>query len=324
MKPRVEAHRAAPLLISVLCLSVIAALIRPASAEDDAREEELVACGIERWNVKTGTDADAPGINLTQSTWTTVADMRLWRAPQTLPVESRVVPYETTLVVVDAVLIQYKLETDGDLHLVIMDPLGNTMIAEIPSPACTGPGPFASLIAAAQTQFASQFPATTSFRYTNTPVRITGIGFFDYIHGQTGVAPNGIEIHPVLDIVFNSQQSTPTPTPSQRRHIPVSGPVAGYRPVARFESGLRPSATPTPLPTPTATALSTPSPTPTSTPTPSMTPTPTPSPAATWTPNTLPTWWGGGCSNGPYTWDANVKRCRDRQGQFATSSCCGH
>ena len=26
---------------------------------------------------------------------------------------------------------------------------------------------------------------------------------FDFLHGQTGVAPNGIEIHPVLDIIFN-------------------------------------------------------------------------------------------------------------------------
>ena len=27
---------------------------------------------------------------------------------------------------------------------------------------------------------------------------ITGVGFFDVIHGQTGVAPNGIELHPAL------------------------------------------------------------------------------------------------------------------------------
>ena len=35
-----------------------------------------------------------------------------------------------------------------------------------------------------------------------TPLRgtatITGVGFFDYYHGQTGVAPNAIELHPVL------------------------------------------------------------------------------------------------------------------------------
>ena len=33
-------------------------------------------------------------------------------------------------------------------------------------------------------------------------VRITGVGFFDYIHGERGVAPNGIELHPVLDVEF--------------------------------------------------------------------------------------------------------------------------
>ena len=27
---------------------------------------------------------------------------------------------------------------------------------------------------------------------------LTGVGFFDIPHGQTGVAPNAIELHPVL------------------------------------------------------------------------------------------------------------------------------
>jgi hypothetical protein len=31
---------------------------------------------------------------------------------------------------------------------------------------------------------------------------IVGVGFFDVIHGQRGVAPNGIELHPVLGICF--------------------------------------------------------------------------------------------------------------------------
>jgi len=43
-------------------------------------------------------------------------------------------------------------------------------------------------------------------------VRITGVGFFDYIHGQRGVAPNGIELHPVLDVEF------PYPAPWERTH----------------------------------------------------------------------------------------------------------
>jgi hypothetical protein len=34
----------------------------------------------------------------------------------------------------------------------------------------------------------------------STPARITGVGFFDRMHGQTGVAPNVIELHPILKI----------------------------------------------------------------------------------------------------------------------------
>ena len=30
----------------------------------------------------------------------------------------------------------------------------------------------------------------------------TGVGFFDRDHGQTGAAPNNIELHPVLSIRF--------------------------------------------------------------------------------------------------------------------------
>jgi hypothetical protein len=28
--------------------------------------------------------------------------------------------------------------------------------------------------------------------------RVSGVAFFDFLHGQTGVARNGIELHPVL------------------------------------------------------------------------------------------------------------------------------
>jgi len=32
----------------------------------------------------------------------------------------------------------------------------------------------------------------------SVPPRVTGVAFFDFLHGQTGVAPNGIELDPVL------------------------------------------------------------------------------------------------------------------------------
>jgi len=68
---------------------------------------------------------------------------------------------------------------------------------------------FASLIANARTQFDARFTATSSFQSANIPVQIKGVGMFDFLHGQTGVAPNGIELHPVLDIKFDVNLSLP-------------------------------------------------------------------------------------------------------------------
>jgi plastocyanin len=37
-----------------------------------------------------------------------------------------------------------------------------------------------------------------TFASLNGTATIRGVGFFDFKHGQRGVAPNGIELHPVL------------------------------------------------------------------------------------------------------------------------------
>lgn len=96
-------------------------------------------------------------------------------------------------------------ESDSDYHLVIQDSAGRTMIVELPATNCVGAGsPFGPGISRARNQFDARFTATTSFKTTSTPVTLKGVGFWDYLHGQTGVAPNGIEVHPVLDITFGT------------------------------------------------------------------------------------------------------------------------
>ena len=161
-------------------------------------------CGVERWSVKTGTDADKGLVNLNSSSSTTITAMRAPAAPSPIPANNRVAPLETTQWVINATLTQFKLESDSDYHLVLSDASGNTMIAEIPAPSCVGAGsPFFAGIQNSRAKFDAKFNATTSFQTANIPVQIVGVGMFDFLHGQTGVAPNGIEIHPVLDIIFN-------------------------------------------------------------------------------------------------------------------------
>lgn len=189
----------------------------PGETENDQLNPTLAAstgsCGVERWAVKTGTDADAGLVNTTAATTTTVATMRGFTAPATLPSNNRIQPQETTVYSIDATLIEYKLETDSDYHLVIQDGSGNTMITEIPDPACSAGSTFLGAIQSARGEFDSAFTATSTFKATSVAVRVRGIGFFDFLHGQTGVAPNGIELHPVLDIQFNPGTTPPPPSP---------------------------------------------------------------------------------------------------------------
>ena len=35
---------------------------------------------------------------------------------------------------------------------------------------------------------------------TPPTIAVSGVGFFDRIHAQDGVAPNGVELHPVLSV----------------------------------------------------------------------------------------------------------------------------
>jgi uncharacterized membrane protein len=168
----------------------------------------LAQCGVERESVKTGTDPDAHLANLNSSTSTTIASMRAFTTPNPIPANNRVSPAETTVWVINATMTLFKLESDSDYHIVIQDAAGNTMITEIPAPSCVGStSPFLADITNARATFDANFTATTSFTSVSVPVQVTGVGMFDFPHGQTGAAPNQIELHPVLSIVFNPGQN---------------------------------------------------------------------------------------------------------------------
>lgn len=187
--------------------------------------------GVERWAVKVGADAAAAAIGLTTPTPATIHQLTTLPRPQ-LPAHSDHTTRaagEGTAFTVDGRLVRFKLESgrdgDGDYHLVVSDdtleftPGGtsstrstHSFIAEVVNPNCVvgrhgasaTPSHFAAQLAAVRTAFEAQFPSISGGwnEAGGIPVTITGIGFFDRPHGQVGRAPNGIEIHPVLDISF--------------------------------------------------------------------------------------------------------------------------
>jgi len=189
----------------------------------DQSEREPVtgnACGLERWSVKTGTDGGARSVNQRYHFPTTISRLDALTPPGALPARSRVRPVESTVYTLDATLLRYKQEADSDYHLVLSDGQ-NTMIAEIPAAYCTGANsPFLSGIRTARYQFSQHYSVENRFKYTHAHVRITGVGFFDFSHGQSGVAPNAIELHPMLDVQFGGN-AKPLPPVTKR---PISPP----------------------------------------------------------------------------------------------------
>ncbi|MFS8085253.1 MAG: hypothetical protein ACMG6H_06450, partial [Acidobacteriota bacterium] len=182
----------------------------------------LAQCTGERWPVKIGTDSDANLVNLSSTTSSTIAALTGIATPSTLPDNARVKPTETTVWVLNVTLVKYAKSFDRDYHMVFSDGAGRTMIAEIPDPGCVSPSsPFAAAISHARAQFDAMFTATSTFQNANVPVQITGVGFFDYFEGQEGIAPNGIELHPIIDITFGPNFSLSSSATSLT--IPQSG-----------------------------------------------------------------------------------------------------
>jgi Protein of unknown function (DUF3761) len=140
------------------------------------------SCGVERWSVKTLQDRPT----LLKTRRTTIHFLVSRRAPHPLPTTR--LAFERHRYVVTAAVTLVRPEEDGDLHLVLQAG-ADQMIAESPSPSCDTSAPplYRRLMTSARSRIR-----------LCTRARITGVAFFDFNHGQTGVAPNAIELHPIL------------------------------------------------------------------------------------------------------------------------------
>ena len=152
------------------------------------------ACGVERWRVKILADDDRSPVRWTP-TPASISGLRELPVPAAaFPPSRRVAPYELQLYRVHAVVRQILTESDGDWHIVLADPEDPraTMVAEIPDSSCAlGSGHEADYAAARRALRAVPRGAL---------VELDVVGFFDFLHGQRGMAPNGFELHPVVAI----------------------------------------------------------------------------------------------------------------------------
>jgi hypothetical protein len=176
-------------------------------------------CGVERWTVKTL--GDRPSLRPVRAA--SIKSLTALPAPEGLP-QTRL-PLERRIYRVTAAVTLVRAEDDGDFHLVLQDGSGRTMIAESPLGSCGR-----SATAHRQRQIAA---AREGVRLC-PKATVTGVAFFDFQHGQTGVAPNGIELHPILAftcatgvVVSGSPAAKPTsPAPGKVELVSVTSPIS--------------------------------------------------------------------------------------------------
>ena len=165
--------------------------------------------GFARKNIKTLSDSDTLKINFTEIIPSTVHEQILLERP--LGKITTRLNNETKVYSIKCYIIGYKKEIlDKDIHIILKDiDTDETMVAEIPSPKCFEIRETSRYLSFIQLRewFMNNIgsPYYLKFIYLEKPipVTITGIGFFDFMHGQKRMAENEREIHPVLSIKLN-------------------------------------------------------------------------------------------------------------------------
>ena len=160
-----------------------------------------VKCGKWRWDVKTLQDSDTSKINFTDTVKTSIESLSGIIPP--LGKHLTRSKMESVLYSVSGLLVAFKREDDGDIHVILKDELTNkTIVCELPCPDCSGNTSFVTTFKRGAIWFEDNIGIPTErFQYPkNIHLTVIGLPFFDYEHGSKWEAGNGLEIHPCLKI----------------------------------------------------------------------------------------------------------------------------
>jgi hypothetical protein len=182
-------------------LVVVLGATLAATTATSAPAQKPDACGSQLRDLKTLSD---PGRTLVfvRPRSTTIAAINRRPMPSPTPgVRTR--GFERHVWSVAAQITQYRLEPDGAIHLILFDARAY-MIAEMPSPLCLpSTARNRQTLLDVRKMFESRCGvATPTWRNLGAVVSISGVGLWDYPHGQRGHARNYAELSPVTGIRF--------------------------------------------------------------------------------------------------------------------------
>ena len=163
-----------------------------------------LTCGTERWAVKTLSDASANAVDVLNVQQTSIRDLNTKATHCDGGPNIRGHAEEFSVYEVVGRVTFVRLEDDRDYHLAIAEPEdpSYTMVTEVADIACQGAmsSPRRAMLESARNQLIQLLGGRSPSSLVGSTVRVRGVGFFDFNHGQTGRARNCMELHPILEI----------------------------------------------------------------------------------------------------------------------------
>jgi hypothetical protein len=185
------------LLCAVGALSASRAQAAPAAAPGPW-------CGGTLWKLMTLSDAGRASVKWPAAA-TSIADLAKLPAPAKVPT-ARSTPFQKQQWKVTAVVDQYRMQSNGEIALVLFDVGTSTyMNAYLPNPQCLSKTSRGRAAMLAARNALGRCPAPQGgWQPLGATVLVTGVGFWNPLHTTKGALPTGAELRPVTGLTVLS------------------------------------------------------------------------------------------------------------------------
>jgi hypothetical protein len=173
------------------------------TASTAAARRAVVTCSAENAGLKTLSDPQRDLVRL-RPRLTTVATINGLRPPRPTPT-TRETGFQRRVWRVRAQIVEYKLEQDGDIALVLYDGKRSYLTAAMPGPHCLSAKTRARRAIEGARAFLEGLcgPARPSWRPLGAVVYLDGVGYWDSPRrrsSRSGHARNDAALHPVTNV----------------------------------------------------------------------------------------------------------------------------
>jgi hypothetical protein len=159
---------------------------------------------VERWFVKTLADQDASSVNVSAVTPISIRDLNALPSHCEAGPDRRIYAEEFRVFEIAGRVTYINHEDDRDYHLALEDPdaAGSTVVTELADTLCSGASmsPHLATLRGVEGMFASLLSGRSPSTLVGTVVKVRGVGFYDFNHGQRGRSANCVELHPIVAI----------------------------------------------------------------------------------------------------------------------------